>query len=235
MSKQLSTASAIIVAAGSSRRMGKNTNKQFLYIDDTPVLARTLQSFASAKAIDKIIIVTRQEDILTVNDLVREFDIKKVSDIVPGGETRSDSVMCGLECADNNALVAVHDGARPFVTTELINKTVELAGKFGAAAPGVVPKDTVKVTNSDNIVEDTPERNTLRLIQTPQVFRCDELKLAYLRAKESGFEGTDDCSVMERMGAKIHISVGEYTNIKVTTPEDLPIAEAINNYLKESK
>lgn len=234
MSKQLPTATAIVVAAGSSSRMGKNTNKQFLYIDDTPVLARTLQSFALAKSIDKIIVVTRQEDILTVNDLVREFNIKKVSDIVPGGKTRSASVMCGLECADNDSLVAVHDGARPFVTTELIDKTIALAGKSGAAAPGVIPKDTVKVTSADSIVEDTPVRNTLRLIQTPQVFRCDALKLAYIQAKEAGFEGTDDCSVMERMGIKIYISPGEYTNIKVTTPEDLPIAEAINNYLKKN-
>ncbi len=235
MAKQLPTATAIIVAAGSSSRMGKNTNKQFLFIDDTPVLARTLQSFASAKAIGKIIIVTRQEDILTVNDLVREFNIKKVSSIVPGGKTRGESVMCGLECADNDSLIAVHDGARPFVTAGLIDKTVEIAAKFGAAAPGVVPKDTVKITNADEVVDATPERSTLRLIQTPQVFRCDELKLAYIQAKEAGFDGTDDCSVMERMGVKIHISPGEYTNIKVTTPEDLPVAEAINSYLKKNK
>lgn len=235
MPKPQSFATAIIVAAGSSRRMGKNTNKQFLYVGDIPVLAHTLKSFSEAKTIDNIIVVTRQEDILTVSDLVRDFGITKVKSIVPGGETRTESVMCGLEYAENSALVAVHDGARPFASPDLIDQTVELAARLGAAAPGVVPKDTVKVTDQNEVVTDTPDRSTLRLIQTPQVFRCDELKLAYIRARESGFEGTDDCSVMEKMGASIHISPGEYTNIKVTTPEDLPIAEAIYSYLKKNQ
>lgn len=225
------SAAAIIVAAGNSTRMGADINKQFLLIDDIPVLARTLKAFDNADCISNIIVVTKQEDILLVNDLVREFGISKVNSIVPGGKTRGQSVMHGLEQIKNNDFVAVHDGARPFVSTALIERLIKDAYKHGASAPGVVPKDTVKVADNLDFVSETPKRETLRLIQTPQVFRADELKLAYIRAQESGFEGTDDCSIIENMGIPIHLTQGEYTNIKVTTPEDLPIAEAICEFL----
>ncbi len=225
-------ATAVIVAAGSSRRMGESVNKQLLLIDDIPVLAHTLLSFSRATSIDSIVVVTKQENILLVNDLIREFEISKVTAIVPGGKTRQESVMLGLGQVRDSSFVAVHDGARPFASPDLIDRLVEDAYTYGSAAPGVVPKDTVKIIKVDNFVETTPERNNLRLIQTPQVFRTDELKLAYIRANESGFCGTDDCSVIENTGLKVHISPGEYTNIKVTTPEDLPVAEAICRFLK---
>lgn len=231
--KSLTRTVAVIVAAGSSRRMGINTNKQFLMIDDTPVLALTLMNFANAASIDSIVIVTKQEDILTVSDLVRDYGISKVKAIVPGGATRQDSVVCGLNQIENEALVAVHDGARPFASSQLIDNTVAAAIQYGAAAPGVVPKDTVKVAKNNSMIDYTPSRDTLRLIQTPQVFRCDELKLAYIRAAESGLQVTDDCSVMEHMGVNIYITDGEYTNIKVTTPDDLPVARAIREYFKK--
>lgn len=226
------TASAVIVAAGDSRRMGGKINKQLLLIDDIPVLARTLLNFSCASSITDIVVVTKQENIVLVNDLIREFDISKVRAIVPGGKTRQESVTLGLKELQNSSFVAVHDGARPFATPSLIDKLVEDAYTYGSAAPGVIPKDTIKSVNSDDFVEATPDRNSLRLIQTPQVFRVDELKLAYIRAEEAGFMGTDDCSVIENMGKSVHISPGEYTNIKVTTPEDLPVAEAICKYLK---
>ena len=226
------TATAVIVAAGSSRRMGTSVNKQLLLIDDIPVLARTLLNFSLSSSIDSIVVVTKQENILLVNDLIREFDISKVTAIVPGGKLRQDSVMLGLKEVKDASFVAVHDGARPFASPELIDRLVEDAYNYGSAAPGVVPKDTVKIIDTDNFVETTPTRDSLRLIQTPQVFRTDELKLAYIRANESGFLATDDCSVIENMGIKVHISPGEYTNIKVTTPEDLPVAEAICKFLK---
>lgn len=231
--KTKKSASAIIVAAGSGSRMGTYVNKQFLLIDEIPVLARTLKAFDKSDNIDNIIVVARQEDILLVNDLVREFDISKIKAIVPGGKTRQESVINGLDQIKNDGFVAVHDGARPFVSAKLIDKLVNDAFKYGASAPGVVPKDTVKVADNLDFVETTPNRETLRLIQTPQVFRTDELKLAYIRAKESGFEGTDDCSIVENMGIPVHLTSGEYTNIKVTTPEDLPIAEAICAYLEK--
>lgn len=226
------TATAIIVAAGSGTRMGSNVNKQFIMIDNKPVLAHTLEKFQAAQTIDSIIIVTKAESILTVWELVREFGFSKVKDIVPGGSTRQESVSCGLALSDTDKLVAIHDGARPFVSSEKIDELVLLAEKYGSAAPGVIPKDTVKSVTDTGCVSETIDRNNLRLIQTPQVFHSDQLKLAFLRAEEAGFEGTDDCSIAEFAGFQIHITDGEYTNIKVTTPEDLPIAEAIYNFLK---
>ncbi len=229
--KDMLCADAVIVAAGNSSRMGKGINKQLLMIGDIPVLAHTLMSFEKAQTIENIIVVTKAENILTVNDMVRDFEISKIKAIIPGGDTRAGSVMCGLNQIKNDRLVAVHDGARPFVTPEKIDELVLLAQKYGAVAPGNQPKDTVKVVDASNVVIDTPERNHLRMIQTPQVFKADELKLAYIRGNESGFEGTDDCSYMENMGISVYVAEGEYTNIKVTTPEDLPIAEAIAKYL----
>ncbi len=226
-------ACAIIVAAGDSRRMGNGVNKQFLMINGIPVLAHTLMSFEKAHSIKEIIIVTKSENIITVNDMVRDFNISKIKAIVPGGDTRAESVMCGLSEVKNDSLVAVHDGARPFVSPQKIDELVALAEKYGAVAPATLPKDTVKVVSQDNKVEATPVRNTLRMIQTPQIFYADELKLAYIRGKESGFDGTDDCSYIENMGGSVYIAQGEYTNIKVTTPEDLPIAEAIAKFIKE--
>ncbi|MBQ9737455.1 MAG: 2-C-methyl-D-erythritol 4-phosphate cytidylyltransferase [Clostridia bacterium] len=229
---QKKTASAIIVAAGDSRRMGNGVNKQLLLIDNTPVLAHTIGKFESANSIDSICIVTKPENIVLINDLVKKFGFKKVKSIVPGGKTRQQSVISGLKQIESNSMVAIHDGARPFPSSDMIDKIVSAAYEYGAAAPGVVPKDTVKVSNTDSTIKSTPDRSTLRLIQTPQVFNRDELLLAYLRAEESGFCATDDCSVIENMGKQIHIIEGEYTNIKVTTPEDIPIAEGIYNFLK---
>ncbi len=225
-------ATAIIVAAGSSRRMG-GTDKQLITIDGMPVLSHTLLQFSKAASIASIIVVTKPENILTIGDMIKEFGISKVSNIIPGGETRQDSVCCGLSLVENDRIVAIHDGARPFISVEKIDELISSAQEYGAAACGVIPKDTVKVANSNGDIAETIDRNTLRLIQTPQVFYADELKLAYERAKTSGFIGTDDCSVAEHSGINIHIIDGEYTNIKVTTPEDIPVAEAIYNFLNK--
>ncbi len=227
------TAVAIIVAAGSSRRMGSGTNKQFIEICGMPVLAHTLLQFHKAESIDSIIVVTKPDSILTVWDMTREFGISKVRDVIPGSETRQDSVNCGLSLVENSKLVAIHDGARPFISVGKINELVYAAHKFGSAAPGVVPKDTVKSVKTDGTVLETINREALRLIQTPQVFHADELKFANERAKAAGFLGTDDCSVAEHAGFSVHIINGEYTNIKVTTPEDLPVAEAIFGFLNK--
>lgn len=225
-------ATAIIVAAGNSRRMG-GTDKQLITIDGMPILAHTLLQFSKSASIDSVIVVTKPDNILTAGDIVREFGISKVSHIIPGGDTRQDSVCCGLSYVENDRLVAVHDGARPFVSVEKIDELVSAAHQYGASAPGVVPKDTVKAINSAGSIAETIDRNSLRLIQTPQVFHADELKLAYERAKTVNFIGTDDCSVAEHSGIDICIIEGEYTNIKVTTPEDLPVAEAIYRFLNK--
>ena len=218
---------AIIVAAGNSSRMGSGINKQFLMLGGIPLLAHTLMRFEAALTVENIIVVTKPENIITVNDIVREFEISKIKAIIPGGSTRAESVVCGLGEVDNDRLVAVHDGARPFVSAQKIDELISLAKTYGAVAPGIIPKDTVKIVDTKNTVKDTPARNSLRTIQTPQVFKADELKLAYISGKEKGFDGTDDCSYIENMGISVYIADGEYTNIKVTTPEDLPIAEAI--------
>ena len=231
--KTVKTATAIIVAAGSSTRMGSAQNKQFIMLGRMPVLAHAIEKFQNSDRIDSIIVVTKAKSIPLVNDLIREFGFTKVTDVVAGGETRQDSVNCGLTLVPNGKVVAIHDGARPFVSTKLIDELVSAAYEFGASAPGVVPKDTVKTVSPDNSVVETPDRQTLRLIQTPQVFFSDDLKLAYIRADEAGFVGTDDCSVLENMGIAIHILDGEYTNIKVTTPDDIPIAEAICDFWEQ--
>lgn len=227
-------ATAIIVAAGDSRRMGDGVNKQFLLFDGIPVLAHTLKKFDNSDSIDNVIIVTKPENIPTVWDMIKEFDIRKVTDIVPGGETRQQSVINGLKLVGNDALVAVHDGARPFVSPQLINRLCEIGFESGAVVPGIIPKDTVKILDPSGNVESTPDRSTLRCIQTPQVFRADILKLAYIRAEELNFLGTDDASVVEFSGIPVAIADGENTNIKVTTPEDLPVAEAICQFLKNN-
>lgn len=226
---QACTATAIIVAAGNSSRMKKNLNKMFILLDDIPVLAHTLLKFENSKHINKIIVVTKQESIMTVNDIVREFGVSKVSEIIPGGKTRQDSVMCGLKYVDaDDEIVLVHDGARPFISIEKIGEAVLSASSFGAAALGIPAKDTVKIVNGDNFVSETPDRNSIRLIQTPQAFKSDILKLAYIKAGEDGFLGTDDCSVVEHSNIPVKIIDGEYTNIKITTTDDLCFAEAIN-------
>ncbi len=225
---QSCSATAIIVAAGSSSRMKNNLNKMFILLDDIPILAHTLLKFENSNRVNRIIIVTKSDSIVTVGDIVREFNISKVSDIITGGKTRQESVMCGLKYTDdNNEIILVHDGARPFVSTQNISEAISAAETFGAAALGVSVKDTVKVVDDNNIVNETPDRNHLRLIQTPQVFKSDIIKAAYAKAEEDGFEGTDDCSVVEHSNIPVKIIEGEYTNIKITTADDLCLAEAI--------
>lgn len=230
--KNLPHTTAIIVAAGSGTRMGSKLNKQFILIENIPVLAHTLLAFQAAEAIDEIIIVTKPDEILTTNDIVRDFNITKVTNIVPGGSTRQQSVQCGLKHVNRSEITVIHDGARPFVSVKRINNAVVTAFTDGAAALGVPVKDTVKIVDSSGKVLQTPDRGSMRLVQTPQAFRTDLIKLAYIRADESGFSGTDDCSVAENAGVPVTIIDGEYTNIKITTVEDLPIAEALYNFLK---
>lgn len=224
-------AAAIVVAAGNSLRMGSEINKQFLPINGIPVLARSLRSFNASKSIGKIVVVTKSECIAEVESILHIFAIKNVTDIVVGGNTRQESVLCGLSKISDFDIVAIHDGARPFVSPQKIDELVDTAKIYGAAAPGIVPKDTVKVISSDGFVQSTPNRAELRLIQTPQVFRAPLIKQAYIHAESSGFQGTDDCSVAEAAGFTVKIIEGENTNIKVTTPEDLPVAEAICSFI----
>lgn len=218
---------ALIAAAGEGRRMQADTPKQFLLLEDKPVLAHTLEQFSRCDAVSEIVIVTRAEDILLVNDLVREFEIQKVTDILPGGETRQESVFSGLNRLDDSSIVLIHDGARPFVTDAQIKAVIQAAESKGAAALGTPLKDTLKRVDAEGYITDTIPRSALYRIQTPQAFFTNEIKLAHIRAQEAGLTVTDDCALMEEYGRRVTVIEGSDINIKITTPEDLWLAEAI--------
>lgn len=218
--------SVIIAAAGSSSRMGGG-NKLMQPIDGIPVLARTLVAVDEASLADEIVVAAREEDLLAFGELCKVYAISKPVKIVRGGTTRLESVYrASLECRDDAAFLAVHDGARPLATPELIDRVITLAYRTNAAAPGVPVKDTIKVVR-DGKVESTPPRETLQAIQTPQVFDAALLRGALQAAVTVGEEVTDDCSAVERLGKEICLTDGSYENIKITTPEDLLLAEEL--------
>ena len=216
---------AILVAAGTARRMG-GRDKILLPLDGRSALSRCLQTFNRNAVVDEIVVVTRPELLEPVSRLCAHYP--KARMVVPGGASRTDSVLLGLEAVSQQAqLVAVHDGARPLVPDEVITKAVRKAAKFGAAAPAIPVKDTIKVSTEDGIVDQTPPRRTLFAVQTPQVFDAELLRAALQRAKETGVEATDDCSAVEALGMKVHLTDGSEENIKLTTPLDIDLAEAI--------
>lgn len=218
--------SVIVAAAGSSRRM-EGQNKLMLPLDGIPVLARTLLALDGSRLIDEIVVAVREEDLLPTGDLCRLYGVTKPVKIVRGGESRLDSVLAAaMECREDAAFLAVHDGARPLADPELIDRVVALAHRTNAAAPAVPVKDTIKVVR-DGRVESTPDRALLRAVQTPQVFDAQLLRAALQSAQTLGAEITDDCSAVERLGKEVYLTEGSYENIKITTPEDLILAEAI--------
>lgn len=218
--------SAIVAAAGSSTRMG-GENKLLLPLDGIPVLARTLLALDGAGLVDEIIVAAREEELISFADLCKMYGVTKPVKIVRGGETRLASVLAAsLECREDAAFIAVHDGARPLAEPELIDHVIESAYRAKAAAPAVPVKDTIKII-SGNVVQSTPDRETLRLIQTPQVFDAQLLRAALQAASDRGEMVTDDCSAVERLGKEIYLTDGSYENIKITTPEDIDLAEAI--------
>ena len=214
---------AVIVAAGSASRMG-GIDKVMAELNGEPMIVRAVRTFQECDAIREIVIVTRQDLIVPIMSLCHGFD--KVRTVILGGSNRPESVKLGLAAlSDKVRLVAVHDGARPLITTSLIDTTVRAARAYGAAAPGVPVKDTVKEVHG-GIVTATPERRFLQAVQTPQVFDLDLLKAALHKAETDGAEITDDCSAVERMGMSVKIVPGDERNIKITTPIDLKIAAA---------
>ena len=214
--------SAIVAAAGTSSRMGEN--KLLLPLDGIPVLARTLQNLNAAELVDEIVIAAREEDLLSFGDLCKIYGITKPVKIVRGGATRLESVLAAsLECREDAAYLAVHDGARPLAAPELIDGVIALAHRTNAAAPAVPVKDTIKVVR-DGRVESTPDRALLRAVQTPQVFDAQLLRAALQSAQTLGAEITDDCSAVERLGKEVYLTEGSYENIKITTPEDMLLA-----------
>ena len=220
---------AVIVAAGSASRMG-GIDKVMATLGGEPMIARTVRAFQECDAVSEIVIVTRQDLILPITDLCKAYP--KVTAVVVGGKSRQESVGNGLNALGKDVkLCAIHDGARPLITWQLIDWVIRAANTYGAAAPAIPVKDTIK-TVEGGIVVNTPDRAALRAVQTPQVFDIDLLKGALLKAQQDGVEVTDDCSAVERLGMKIKIVDGDEANLKVTTPMDLKIAEML---LEEQK
>lgn len=221
---------AVIVAAGSSRRMG--ADKLFLPMAGIPVIVRTLLQFQACDSIDEIVIVTRADKLSEVADYCKRYGITKATKILQGGKERAESSAAGVFEADrHSAYIAISDGARPLVTPALITATVEAAKKYGAAAPAVPVKDTIK-TAENGVVVDTPDRSKLFAIQTPQVFEAEIIKGALTKAIRDKLPVTDDCSAVEAMGYPVHLVEGSYRNIKITTQEDLIVSQA---YLAEMR
>ena len=215
---------AVIVAAGSASRMG-GIDKVMAPLGGEPMIVKTVRAFQNCEAVGEIVVVTRQDLVAPIQELCREMD--KVRAVVTGGASRQESVWLGLNAfSEKIQLAAVHDGARPLISWELIDRTVRAANSYGAAAPAIPVKDTIKVERS-GLVESTPDRSRLRAVQTPQVFDFDLLRGALQKAREDGAEVTDDCSAVERLGMKIRLVEGEERNLKVTTPLDLKIAELL--------
>ncbi len=221
---KLKTCGAVIVAAGSASRMG-GIDKVMADLGGEPMILRTVRAFQNCDAIASIVIVTREDLIQPIAGLCR--DMKKVVAVVAGGGSRQESVHLGLNALPKGTkLAAVHDGARPLISWQIIDRVVRAANTYGAAAPAIPVKDTIKVV-SGGLVKETPDRATLQAVQTPQVFDFDLLRGALKKAETDGASVTDDCSAVERTGMKIKIVEGDERNLKVTTPMDLKIAELL--------
>ncbi len=224
---------ALVPAAGESRRMG-GSNKMLELLDGVPVLVRTLTALQLARQIDEIIVATREEDLVDVSRLCRDYGISKCTKVVRGGETRAHSVLlAALETSPEVQLLAVHDGARPLLTPEMADEVIAAAARCSAAVPAVPLKDTVKTCRSDSAVEETLDRDRLRAVQTPQVFDASLLKAALQSAIEGNLPITDDASAVEHLGKVVFLVDGDEENIKITTPLDLIVAEAILQNRKE--
>jgi len=219
-------ASAVIVAAGSSRRM-QGVDKICVELGGSPVILRSIAAFEASPFIDEIIVVTREDLIPVVGRLCADYGMKKVRCVVKGGDSRAESVQRGLMHISRDAeLAAIHDGARPLVTPEVIERTVTLAAETGAAIPAVPVKDTIKRA-VDGVICETPQRSELFAAQTPQIFKADVLKAALTKAVDEQLEITDDASAVELLGMSVSITEGDECNIKITTQADLILAEAI--------
>ena len=223
--------SAVVPAAGSSTRMGKD--KLLLPLGEQPVLLHTLRALDACPYITEIVVVTREELIVPIGQLCRDAALEKVRKVIVGGATRSHSVLAGLgELSPDAELAAIHDGARPLVSQAVLEAVIRRASECGAAAPAVPVKDTVKRAR-DGLVTATLDRAELRAVQTPQVFQVDLIKTALQKALEDGAELTDDCAAVERLGIGVALTEGDYCNLKLTTPEDLTVAEALLAWREE--
>lgn len=227
---------ALVPAAGMGKRMGASINKQYLLLDGVPILARTLEVFQRSPLVDGIFVVIPQDEIPFCREqVVEQYCLSKVRSIVPGGAERQQSVLNGLRAmegiAGDDDVVLIHDGVRPFITEDIISRATAAAQENDGALVAVPAKDTVKVVEN-GVITATPPRETLWLAQTPQAFRYGVIRAAHEIADAERFLGTDDSMLLERLGRPVRIVVGDYRNAKITTPEDMVLAEA---FLKEKQ
>ena len=219
------TCSVVVVAAGSSVRMGED--KLFMDLEGKPVLAWTLQAIDGCDFVDEIVLVAREDRLEDAAKLCRDYDGKEGRKVIIGGKNRSESALAGVSAVDREAkLILIHDGARPLVTEDIIYDAMHTAAMFKCAAPAIPVTDTVKETEGDQVVR-TPDRSHLAAVQTPQAFLAEVIKGALTAAVKSGKEYTDDCAAAEAMGFPVRLSKGSRENIKITGPMDLQIASAV--------
>lgn len=216
----------VIAAGGKGTRMGAGFNKVFMKLCGDEILLHTMRTFNESPLVDEIIVVTGADDIDRVRTLGTENNINKLSVVTEGGDTRRASVYNGI-CRAKGDIIAIHDGARCLISHKEIEAVIGDCIKYGAAAVGVPCKDTLKAADEDGFIAGTIDRSRTYQIQTPQVFKRDIIADAHKKAIEEGFEPTDDCALLERYGGRIKITEGSYDNIKLTTPEDIAVAERI--------
>ena len=220
---------AIITAAGIGKRMNANQPKQYLELAGRPILSHTLEKFERAKSVDAIVLVCDVSSLSLVKSVIlKKYPSPKVKWVVSGGVKRQDSVHAGIKAIPMGTQnICVHDGVRPFITPELIDKSFEEAENHGACIVAIPMKDTIKRVDNEGRIVETVERAGLWRAQTPQTFKYEIIETAMKQAMTEGFYGTDEAMLVERLGHEIYILSGDEKNIKITTPEDLIIAEAI--------
>lgn len=214
---------AIILGAGSGTRMKIEKSKLLLKISGKTVIERSVEAFLNISDVDEVVVAVREEDVEAFSNILPD---ERVTFVI-GGKTRQESVKNAVETIDEAELIMIHDGARPLIREEDIENTIIEANSFGAAAVGVPVKDTIKVIDDNSVVVDTPNRASLFAVQTPQIFKFDLYKEALEKAEADGKDFTDDCQLVEYVGGKVKMVQGSYDNIKITTPDDVPLAENI--------
>ena len=221
---------AIIVGAGSSTRMGLPVSKQLIKLNGKETIVHTLKAFQKSDSIDEIVVVCREQDKEIIKSLAESNDITKMTRLTAGGSTRQQSVAKGINIVSSDTdYIAIHDGARPLITSSDINSVVSNAIKYKSSALGIYVKDTIKIIGEKGFIESTPDRSKLIAIYTPQVFELDLYKKAMKKASDENKDYTDDCQLIESLGEKVYVTQGSATNIKLTTPDDIIIAESILN------
>jgi 2-C-methyl-D-erythritol 4-phosphate cytidylyltransferase len=227
---------AIVLAGGAGKRMGSSTNKQFLLLDNKPIIVHTLQVFQDCRPIDGIYLVVNHKDLPIIQEeILEQYHFNKILKLVIGGRLRQDSVRNGLEAIDEACdFVTIHDAARPFVSPSFIEKSIFLMEMFDAVIPAIPARDTIKAISKEGFVMKTLERDSLWQIQTPQTFKYELIIKAYREGMAKKLCGYDDSTFIEYLGKKVKVMEGSPYNIKITTPEDLTIAKGLLSQLKGS-